>query len=95
MNLHNLLFDTDKKAQIYHLTYLKLTQFSYTKIVNFPDNFMSLNKICNYHTERKASFQIILCLEQDMQLLLGEYFAFSGHPIDIKQRVPINAAHLL
>ena len=34
------------------LIYLRRVQFSYTTRGNFPDDFMSLNKIHNFHTPR-------------------------------------------
>ena len=40
---------------------------------------------------RKASFQIVLCLEEDSQFLLGGYFAFCGYPTK-KRIVPFDAA---
>ena len=58
----NFLFDVDQNAQISLLTKLSLMQFSCTKIGSSPDNFMSLNKMCNSYTLRWATFQAILCL---------------------------------
>ena len=52
------------------------TKFSYTKIGNFPDGFCFWMSDV-FSTQRQASFQVILCLEQDTQFLSGAYFAFS------------------
>ena len=38
--LCNFLFDVDQNAQFSLLTYLRRTQFSYTEIGNFSDDFM-------------------------------------------------------
>ena len=58
-NLHNILVDADKNAIFSLLTYLRLTQFSYTKISNFPDNFIPLHEICNFDTPILATFMTI------------------------------------
>ena len=50
-NLCNILFDADQNAQFSLLTYLRLMQFSYTKIGNFPDDFMFLNEWLHFYTE--------------------------------------------
>ena len=36
-DLRNFLFDADQNAQFSLLTYLRLRQFSYTEIGNFPE----------------------------------------------------------
>ena len=52
-------------------------QFSYTKIGNFPDDFMILNEWGHFfHWGRQVS-RWFLYLEQDTQFLLGGHFAFS------------------
>ena len=43
-DFRNFLFDADQNARFSVLTYLRLTQFSYTEIESFPDDFMFLNK---------------------------------------------------
>ena len=48
--LCNFLFDAGQHARFSLLTYLRLTQFSYTDIGNVPDDFMSSNGIRNFHT---------------------------------------------
>ena len=50
-NLCNVLFDADQNAQFSLLTYLRLMQFSYTKIGNFPDDFMFLNEWLHFYSE--------------------------------------------
>ena len=46
------LVDTNQNAIISFLTYLRLMQFSCTKIGKFPDSFISLNRIQNFDTPR-------------------------------------------
>ena len=74
--------------QYFLLGLIRLPQFSYNEISNFPDNFMSLKEIHNLHTliftPKQATFQMLLCLAQDTQFLSGGYFAFSGYPIKKK-----------
>ena len=53
------IFNKDQNATFSLLTYLRLTQFSYTEIGIFPDNFISLNKIHNFDTPRLATFMTI------------------------------------
>ena len=64
LNLHNFFIDTDQNAPFFLFTYLGLTQFSYTEIGNFHDDFMSLNRIHNFDTRRFAiSQQFLLLIE--------------------------------
>ena len=49
-DLHNFSVDTDQNATFPLLTFLRLTQFPYTKIGNFPDDFIPFNEICNFDT---------------------------------------------
>ena len=54
----NFLFEADQSAQFSLRTCLRLTQFSYTKIGNFPDDFLSLNEVHNFiHRYRQLSCQ--------------------------------------
>ena len=45
------MFDADQNA-VLPMDTLKIMQFSYTKIINFPDNCMSFNEINNSDTPR-------------------------------------------
>ena len=58
-DLRNFSFDTDQNATFLALTYLKLAQFSYTDLGNFPDDFIPLNKLHNFDTSILATFMII------------------------------------
>ena len=55
-DLHNFVVDADQNATFSFLTYLRLTQFSYTEIGNFSDNFISLKEKRNFDTLRFATF---------------------------------------
>ena len=51
-NLSNFLFNAEENAQLSLLTYLRLTQFSYTKIGSFLDDLMSFEQDTQFsHTE--------------------------------------------
>ena len=56
----NFLVDLDQNTIFSLLTCLRLLQFSYMKIGNFPDDFVSLNEINCFDTLRLAIFMIIL-----------------------------------
>ena len=53
--------DTDQNAIFPILIYFRLTQFSYTEIGNFLEDFKSVNKIPNFDTQILAIFMMILC----------------------------------
>ena len=94
-DLRNFLFDADQNGPFSLLTYLRHTiflhwdrqlswrfyafmQFWYSKIGRFHDNFWTNNII---FTPRKASVQMVLCLQEDTQFLSGGYFTFSRYPM--------------
>ena len=52
----NFLVDADQNAKFSLSTYFRLTQFSYTEISNFPDDFIPLNEICNFDALILATF---------------------------------------
>ena len=51
-DMHFFLFDADQNATFSLLAYLRLTQFSYTEIGNFPDDCIPLNEIGNFDTPK-------------------------------------------
>ena len=55
LDSNNFLVDTDQNAT-FLLTGLRLMQFSYTKIGNFPDDFISFNKMHNFDTVLFGNF---------------------------------------
>ena len=55
----NFSVDADQNATFSLLIYLRLMQFSYSKIGNFPDDFIPLNKLHNFDTSILATFMII------------------------------------
>ena len=55
------LADTDQNATLPFLTYLRLKQFAYTEIGNFPDDFIPFNEIRNSDALILATFIPILC----------------------------------
>lgn len=58
-NERNVLVDADQNATFSLLTYLKLAQFSYTVIGNFPDDFVPLHKIRHFDRLILATFMTI------------------------------------
>ena len=58
--LAQFFVDTDQIATFPLLTYLKLTQISYSEIRNFPDDFISFNEKRSSETLRKATFMTIM-----------------------------------
>ena len=60
-DLLNFSVDADQNATFPLLTYLRLTQFCYTEIGNFPDDVISFNEIHNFDTLIWATFMMILC----------------------------------
>ena len=51
-DLRNFLFDAYQNGPFSPLTYLKVTQVSYTQIGNFHDDFVPLSEIRNFNTPR-------------------------------------------
>ena len=61
------------------------TQFTYTEIGNFPNDFMSFNELNNFYTEiGKFADICIYVFEWCMQILSDGYFAFSEYPMKNK-----------
>ena len=55
-DLSNFSIDADQNA-----AFPLLMQVSYTKIRNYPDDFIFFNEICNFDTTILATFMTILC----------------------------------
>lgn len=70
--LSNLLFNIDQNA-FSPLTYIKSLQFSPTEIGKFPDNFMALNKIHNFHTSRYATILVVLYPLHSFYTKIGKF----------------------
>ena len=51
-DLRNFLFDAAQNAPFCLVIYLRLMQFSYIDIGNFPHDFIPLNEIRNFDTPR-------------------------------------------
>ena len=70
------IFNKDQNATFSLLTYLRLTQFSYTEKGNFPDDFIPLNEIRNFDTLILATFMTILCFWSSNIIFRLRYASF-------------------
>ena len=61
--LCNFLVDTDQNATFPLLNYIILMQFSNNEIGNFPDNFISFNKLSSFDTLILATFMTMFLIK--------------------------------
>ena len=70
-SLHNFSVDADPNATFPLLTYLRLIHYGNTG--NFPDNFVSLTEILNFHTPQCTTFMTIWCFWSSDVILTPRY----------------------